>query len=79
MHGGPSLTGSLLSSASALGPPRGLGGGSALTLTGAQKNRRCEDLRPSGDPASRSPHPGGALINLHTGSSPEARSCWSAG
>jgi hypothetical protein len=31
-----------------------LGGGSALTLTGAQKNRRCEDFRPSGDPASSS-------------------------
>ena len=30
MHGGPSLTGSLLSPASALWPPRGLGGGSAL-------------------------------------------------
>jgi hypothetical protein len=30
MHGGPSLTGSLLSPASALGPPRGLGGGGVL-------------------------------------------------
>jgi hypothetical protein len=36
MHGGPSLTGSLLSPVSALGPPRGLGGGGALLPDGEE-------------------------------------------
>src|SRR4029077_3597590 len=64
MHGGPSLTGSLLSPASALGPPRGLGGGGALLRrpTGEEFRHVHEQAKANREDAvgRKSPREGGA-------------------